>query len=442
MGLNRYPRGACRFLLVLLLLLISQPVLAENADDVLLNETRLFSIEVRDAEISDVIRALAQQSGLNIIIGEGVSGKMSVSFKDIPFKDALQMIIKANGLSYTIQNNVFWVGKKVDFSDSMVMETVRLNYADPATAVPQLKGILSAEGVAYADSRTNSIILRDLPRHIERAKQLLTSVDARTPQVLIEARIVEASSNFSRQLGVQWGGAYTSGSDSVTGSQLLSTSSGGRNFAVNLPAASPTSGVGIILGSLSSKLFLDLELTAAESNGELKIVSKPKITTLNNKAAKIHSGTTFRVKSSQTTTTGSTTATTTTSSSTGLEEISTGIDLTVTPQISKDGYVLLNISTNKSEADFSQTVDGIPGVTEKSASTYVLVKNGDTVVIGGLYRSLTSTQGDSVPFLSEIPVIGTLFKSNSKESQNEELLVFISPKIVIYEDNTEVSIGN
>jgi len=431
-------RAFASFLLVLsIIFIIPAPASSRQAEDALRNEKRLFSIEVREADITDVLRALAQQSGLNIILGEGVSGKVSVSFKDIPFRDALEIIIKANGLTYTIQNNVFWVGKKVDFSDEMAIETVKLNYADPAIAVPQLKGILSADGVAYSDARTNSVILRDLPKNIIRARTLLKSVDAPAAQVLIEARIVEASSTFSKQLGIQWGGAYNSGSDSVTGGQSLSTSTGGRSFAVNLPVASPTSGIGIIIGSLSSKLTLDLELTAAESKGDLKIVSRPRIATINNKAAKIHSGTTYRVKSSETTSTD-----TTTTSSSGLEEISTGIDLTVTPQISDDGFVLLNISTEKSEADFSRTVDGIPGVTEKSASTYVLVRDGDTVVIGGLYRSVESGTDSSVPYLSEIPVIGPiLFKSKSKELQNEELLVFITPSILKHE-KTEASIGN
>lgn len=444
MGLNRPSGRVAASVLLFLSVFFALPAhsLSTTAEEALRNEKRLFSIEVREADMTDVLRALAQQSGLNIILGEGVAGKVSVSFKDIPFRDALEMIIKANGLTYTIQNNVFWVGKKVDFSDEMAIETVRLNYADPATAVPQLKGILSADGVAYSDSRTNSVILRDLPRNIERARVLLKSVDAPSAQVLIEARIVEASSSFTKQLGIQWGGAYNSGSNSVSGSQTLPTSTGDRSFAVNLPAASPTSGIGIIIGSLSSKLTLDIELTAAESKGDLKIVSKPRIATINNKAAKIHSGTTFRVKSSQTTTTGTTTATTTTSTSTGLEEISTGIDLTVTPQISDDGFVLLNISTEKSEADFSRTVDGIPGVTEKSASTYVLVRDGDTVVIGGLYRTVASDSDSSVPYLSEIPVLGPLlFRSDSKELQNEELLVFITPSI-LKREKTEVSIGN
>ncbi|MEK6531725.1 MAG: type IV pilus secretin PilQ [Deltaproteobacteria bacterium] len=414
---------------------LSVPCPSFSAEDSINRRTdeRLYSIEVREADMGDVLRALAQQSGLNIILGEGVEGKVSLSFKDVPFKDALDMIIKAHGLMYSVQSNVLWIGKKVDLTDEMVLEIVRLNYAEPSTVLGQLKGALSTGGASYADTRTNSVIIKDLPKNIEIAKRLINSIDVQIAQVSIEARIVEASSSFIRQFGVQWGGSYASGRDSLTGSSLLPASTGDRNFAINLPAANPTAGLGIVIGNLSDNLFLDLELSAAESRGELKIVSRPRISTLNNKAATIHSGLTFRVKTSSSSgDTGTTTTTTTTSTGTtsGIEEIKTGIDLSVTPQISDNGHILLNISTNKSDPDYSHTVDGIPGITEKSASTYVLVKDGDTVVIGGLYKSITSDEDNSVPYLSKIPLIGGIFKSTSKGFEDEELLVFITTRIV------------
>lgn len=401
--------------------------------------TRLLSIEVREAEISDVLRALAAQSGLNIILGQGVEGKLSLSFREVPFRDAMEMVIKAHGLMYTVQNNMMWVGRKVDVSGEMKTEIVRLNNAEPSTAVQQLKGIMSETGSAFADQRTNSVIMRDLPGNIERAKSLLDALDTQAPQVTIEARIVEASDSFSRQLGVRWAPAYSSGANSVGGSSLLPDSPSGRSFAINLPATNPTSGLGLVLGSISRNLVLDLELTAAETRGDLRIVSSPRISAVDNMPATIHSGTTFRVKLSQAIVAGTgTTTTTTTGDLGGLEEIKTGIDLTVTPKISEDGFVLLNINTTKSDPDFSRTIDGIPGVAEKSASTFVLVRDGETVVIGGLYRTLDSGQRTGVPFLSRVPVIGGLFRGSSKDSQHEELLVFITPKIVKYDNRTEV----
>lgn len=442
---TRRIESACFLGLVIAALLLITPCLAlaglnsRIASEA--TEERLFSIEVREADISDVLRALAQQSGLNIILGEGVAGKVSVSFRNIPFDKAMEMIIKANGLMYTVQNDILWVGKKVDISDEMRVEIIRLNNADPTVAVQQLKGIVSETGTAFADQRTNSVILRDLPRNIDQARRLLIALDTQASQVVIEARIVEASNTFARQIGVRWGPTYT-GRNSISGSDLLpETPSGDRNFAVNLPATNPTAAIGLVIGSLSDKLFLDLELSAAESRGDLKIISSPKISTVNNKPATIHSGLTFRVKLSQAivTGTGVTTTTTTAGKLGGLEEIKTGIDLTVTPKISDDGFVLLNINTQKSDPDFSRTIDGIPGVAEKSASTFVLVKDGETAVIGGLYRSLSSSQKSSVPFLSKIPVLGLLFRSAGRDEQHEELLVFITPKIVKYENAREVS---
>jgi len=397
-------------------------------------EGRLFSIEVRDADIRDVLNALAQQTEINIITGEDVEGKVSMSFKEITFKDALEMVIKANGLAYTIQNNVLWVGKDVDLSEDISTEIVRLNYAEPVRAAAQVEGLLSEHGKAYADERTSSVILRDLPGNIARARGLMKAMDTRTDQVTIEARIVEATSTFSRDIGVQWGGSYAS-NNTFTGGHLLPESPGNRNFAVNLPAPTPTSGLGIVLGSLSRKLLLDLELSAAESKGELRIVSRPKITTVNNKPATIHSGLTFRVKLSQSVLTSEQAATTTTSTSgalSGIEEIKTGIDLTVTPKVTSDGYILLTIDTNKSDPDFTHQVDGIPGVTEKSATTSVLIKDGDTVVIGGLYKTRTDDQDGAVPFLARVPVLGFFFRHYSRSRNNEELLVFLTPRIVKY----------
>jgi type IV pilus assembly protein PilQ len=414
----------------------------ENIKQKIEGEKRLFTIEVRDAELADVVRALADQSGLNVIIGEGVSGKVTLSFEDITFKDAMEAILRAHGLGYALSNNVLWVGLKKDVSEvgdeleeELSMEVVQLNYTDPSQALNQLEGILSKRGTAVADARTNSVIIRDLSKHVEEARGVLHILDKRSTQVVIEARIVEAGSNFAKELGIQWGGEYSSGGDVIRGSSLLPNLATGRNFVVDLPAAASSSGLGILIGSLSNNLILDAELSAAEREGDLRIVSRPKITTLNNRPATIHSGLTFRVKLTQSVVAGQAV---TGALLEGLEEVKTGIDLSVTPHISADDFVLLDIFTNKSDADFSRTVEGIPSVTEKSASTQVLVKDGDTVVIGGLYQSTSSTQENSVPFLGKIPVLGWIFKNSSETSEKDELLVFITPTIVKYETLEEV----
>ena len=431
-------------------------------------DTTVFTIEVKDAELKDVLRALAKQNNLNIIVGEDIAAKATFSFDKITFKDALEIITKTNGLSYVIQNNVLWIGKKEDIAkagEDAAMEIVQLNYAKASDVAGNIKAVLSEKGSAVSDSRTNSLILRDVKKNIDDAKLLIKSLDTRTMQVVIEARIIEVQNSFARDLGVQWGAAGgTAGKDSFTtgfGSTTTpppSTSTptgfigtGGRfssqpNFAVNLPATGSVGAagaLGLAFGKLTGDpLLLDLRISAGERSGQLKIVSQPKVTTLNNTAATIHSGLNFKVRTSTTTTTTAATTATTGIIGAGLEDVKTGIDLTVTPQISADGFIYLNIIASKSDPDFARSVDGIPGVSEKRASTSVLVKDGETTVIGGLYKSTASDADNSIPYLSKIPILGWLFKSNSKIADNEELLVFITPRIVKYDSQIDKDKNN
>lgn len=444
-------RKAALYLLSAVCCLLSTAVVnAETYNNIkakIEGDTTVFSMEVKDAELKDVLRALAKQNNLNIIVADDITAKATFSLDKITFKDALEIITKANGLNYVIQNNVLWIGRKEGIAmagEDIAIEIVQLNYTKAADVVAQLKGILSERGSAIPDNRRNALILRDVKKNIEDAKLLIRSLDTRTMQVVIEARIIEVQNNFARDLGIQWGAAYgTTNKDNFsTGfgstatappSTLLPSGvvgSGGRfssqpNYAVNLPASGtvgPIGALGLAFGKLTGDpLLLDIRISAGERNGQLKIVSQPKVTTLNNIAATIHSGLNFKVRTS-TVTTGTVT--------TSLQDINTGIDLTVTPQISADDFINLNIVASKSEADFARSVDGIPGVSEKKATTSVLVKDGETTVIGGLYKSTASDADNSIPYLSKIPVLGWLFTSNSKTSDNEELLVFITPRIV------------
>lgn len=426
-------------------------------------DTTVFTIEVKDADLKDVLRALAMQNNLNIIVGEDIVAKATFSLDKITFKDALEIITKAHGISYVIQNNVLWIGKKDDIAkagEDITIEIVQLNYTKAADVVAQLKGVLSERGSAVPVPRTNALILRDVKKNIEDAKLLIKSMDTRTMQVVIEARIIEVQSNFARDLGVQWGAAGgTVGSNAFTTGFGSSTTSPPRtltpagfigsgglfstqpNYAVSLPAAGTVGtlgAMGFTFGKLTGDpLLLDLRISAGERNGHLKIVSQPKVTTLNNTAATIHSGLNFQVRTplllqgGQVGTVGQVAQTGGQGGlGLGFQLITTGIDLIVTPQISADDFIHLNIVASKSEADFARSVDGIPGVSEKRASTAVLVKDGETTVIGGLYRSTASDTENSIPYLSQIPILGWLFKSHSKTADNEELLVFITPHIV------------
>ncbi|MCP3676095.1 MAG: type IV pilus secretin PilQ [Deltaproteobacteria bacterium] len=399
-----------------------------------LGEERLFTIDVKDAQIKDVLRALAEQSDMGIIISSGVEGRVTFTFKDIALRDGLGLMLKAYGYAYTIESGVIWVGKEEDIpkpQDELAVAVIKLNYAEVADITSSLQGLVSSEGSIITDERTNTVIIRESNNRIDEIKTILSTLDEQTTQVIIEARIVEATTSFSQELGIQWGGSYSTagGSNQITGSQAIGVASGGgRNFAINMPVVAPTSGLGLVVGSLSSNLVLDIELSAAEKDGRARIISRPKITTLNNKTATIHSGVTFRVKTSTSDSTG--TSGTSTTSDSGIEEITTGIDLKVTPQITTDGFVLLDITAEKSEADFTKVVDGIPGVSDKTASTFVLVGDGDTTVIAGLYKTSTTSTDTRVPLLGELPLLGWLFKAKSTTEDDEELLIFITPRIV------------
>ncbi len=399
-----------------------------------LGEERLFTIDVRDAEIKDVLRALAEQSDLGIIISSGVEGKVTFTFKDIALRDGLGLMLKAYGYAYTIESGVIWVGKEGDIpqpQDELTVAVIKLNYAEVADITSSLEGLVSKGGGIIADERTNTVIIKERKSRIDEIKSILNTLDEQTTQVIIEARIVEAMTSFSQELGIQWGGSYSTagGANQITGSQAIGVESpGGRNFAINMPAMAPTSGLGLVVGSLANNLVLDMELSAAEKDGRARIISRPKITTLNNKPAMIHSGVTFRVRT--TTLNGTGTSGRTTDFESGLEEITTGIDLEVTPRITTDGFVLLDIIAEKSEADFSKVVDGIPAISDKTASTFVLVGDGETTVIAGLFKTSTTSTDTRVPLLGKIPLLGWLFKAGSTTESDEELLIFITPRIV------------
>lgn len=387
-------------------------------------QERLFSLEFRDEDIKNVIKVLARESGRNIIIPDTVSGKITLSLDNMTLNDALEIILKSHGFGYVSEKGVIRIVKLSDVevaAEDLMTEVITVNYAKASDLVNQVKGVLSPKGTVTADSRTNSFIIKDVKNSIEDAKKLIARLDSMTPQVLIEARIIEASNNFSRSLGIQWGGRYSADSNSVTGGASLGISPSGNSFAVNLPANNPTSGLGLSIGSINRNLVLDIQLSAAETTGQVKIVSSPKVTTVNNKPAKVSSGVRYKVKS---TIVGG--AATTYQS----EEVRAETSLTVTPQISADDHILLTIEASRDEPDFTRLVDGIPGVITKNANTTVLVKDGETTVIGGLYKTSNSVSEGAVPFISRIPILGWLFKSKTRADENEELLIFITPRII------------
>ncbi len=300
----------------------------------------------------------------------------------------------------------------------MDLQTVifEVNYASVADIVSQLNSLKTArEGVSItADIRTNRVIVTEIAPAIEKMRSLLKSIDTPEKQVMIEARIVEASSTFTRDLGIQWGIHYRDGSASMLGINRLDTGFGG---IVSPPPTSGTSGpgaaIGMSFGKLTSNVQLDLRLSAAATNGQIKIISTPKVVTLNNKAAKISQGQSIPYQ-------------TTSAEGTKTEFIEAALTLEVTPHITSDGSIGMKIKASNNSAGTGSP----PAINKKEATTELQVKNGETTVIGGIYVDSDTEEDRGVPFLQDIPLLGWLFKSNTRNKVKTELLIFITPRIV------------
>jgi type IV pilus assembly protein PilQ len=309
--------------------------------------------------------------------------------------------------------------------------------------------VLSRRGSVLVDEFTNTLIVRDISSGVRNARELVRRLDIQIPQVLIESNIVEATTDFARELGIQWGYRNSTGPQTGTstgldfpgivnfgGGSQLNRGTGGVPFLVDFPArgnfaAGSGSALDLALGSLDGQNSLDLQLTALEEQGKGRIISKPRVVTLNNVSATIKSLTILRVRLPSTGTvinTGAGGAAGT--SQTATEKIETGIILTVTPQVSSDGFVLLDMFAKSSQADFSRTVDNIPTEITREATSHLLVRDGQTVVLGGIYRDTLNENTSGLPFLSTIPGLKWLFRSESTLKRREDLLVFLTPRVL------------
>ena len=424
------------------------------------------TIKFRDAELVEVVRFIAEGAGQNVIVASDVKGKVTLNLRNVPWKRALDVILRSRGYDSVIEDGIMRVAKtealqaeleakikereKKALLELPVTRIFTLNYASADDARAQLKELLSERGAVSVEKRSNSLVVQDVPTRLREIRRLIQQLDTQTPQVLIEARIVEASSNLEQELGIQWGGGSISsgatgnptgigfpgtiglagGADGTGGGTqgLLDTTTLGSNsvfqpggFAINLPAAvgSGSGGaLGIILGSADGNHLLNLRLSALESSGKGRIISAPRVTTLHNLPATISQGT--RIPISVVSAAGVNT-----------RFINADLELKVTPQVTNDGNILMEINTTKNEPDFQNTgASGDPTILTKEASTNVLVRDGDTAVIGGIYTRNRSENINGVPVLSKIPILGFLFKKTRKIDLRSELLIFITPRIV------------
>ncbi|MBI4690525.1 MAG: type IV pilus secretin PilQ [Nitrospirae bacterium] len=380
----------------------------------------LISIELRDVELGDVMRAIGQEHGINIIVDEKITGKVTVSLRNVPLWEAIDSILKDKGYAYIREENILRIIPSPEDED-LITRTLNIKYSSSKDLEPVIKKVLSKKGDMASDTRTNTIIIKDTPSAIKRVEQLLKQIDVKTGQVMIEARIVEVSTNAVQELGIQWSGSFNT--------QTWPNTFDG-NFSVNTPTgATGTSGtsgtqggtIGLSLG-YASIFSVDLQLSALEEHGYGRILSSPKIMVLDNQEATIASGQQIIIRTTTTGTTGTTTGTT---------EKEATLRLTVTPHVIDNEQLSLKISTKREEFDFSRAVDGLPPKNTREAQTGVIMKNGETIVIGGIYTENNTESDSGLPLLSKIPVLGWLFKKESKKKDRTELLIFITPHIRI-----------
>jgi type IV pilus assembly protein PilQ len=429
-----------------------------------------ISMDFKDADLTNVFRIIAEVSNLNIITADDVKGKVSLRLVNVPWDQALDIVLRSKSLGATQEGNVLRIAplsslrkeeqdrfdaqKQVEQSrqealnraaevkatQEAVFDTIPVSYSKASELLVKIKPLTSKYGKLDSDDRTNVLIIRDLPQHIAEVKDLVATLDTATPQVLIEARIVEVDTTFTRELGVQWGGSFrgTSGSkqygligaqDStgapITGGAVTAATTNPftptvpvPSYAVNLPAAIGLgSGGGIAFGILKDNLRLDLSLSALESSGKGKIISSPKVVTTDNKEAVIEQGTQIPYS-------------TVSASGTNVQFIDATLSLKVTPHITPDGRVSMKVDVkNDSQGDVAPG-STTPSINKKKATTEVLIRDGETTVIGGILQITRNESRSGLPWLSKIPVLGYLFRHDLNTTQNRELLIFITPRIM------------
>jgi len=429
-----------------------------------------LSLNFQNVEVRSVLNVIADFTDLNIITSDTVSGNLTLRLKDVPWDQALDIILQTRGLDMRKNGNVIWIAPRDELAtkeklalestaqitelEPLRTETFQLNYAKADAfakllADPQQR-ILSKRGAASVDLRTNQVFVQDVSVRLEEVRKLLTQVDVPVQQVLIEARIVEANDTFSKNLGVRLGNvalplaqsASSSGPSPVGGNSTgiavtqsgtlddfpnLFPAPGGQvttktpqNLSVNLPAApvGNAASAGSIALLITNRLTgaLSLELSALEADGKGKIISSPRVMTANNVEALIEQGTELPYQQA------------TSSGATSISFRKANLALKVKPQVTPDGNIIMTLDINKDSV--GQSTNAGFAIDTKHVQTQVLVENGGTVVIGGIYTQTLQTTITKVPFFGDLPLLGYLFRNNSRSDNKTELLVFITPRIV------------
>jgi type IV pilus assembly protein PilQ len=416
-----------------------------------------ISVNLKDVDLKDFFRLIHEISGLNVVLDPNVHGTLTIVLDDVPWDQALDIVLKNNDLARELEGNVLRIAtvetlkKEADSrraqieSESLAVEKVSvtrfLSYAKAKDAIVTVKKFLSQRGDVVADDRTNAVIINDIPKVIPTIDRLLTQLDRKTQEVEIEARVVAATRQFARDIGTQFGFGWGNSTTTVGGASSVGTSPIGvfggppPSYTVagtsaptgttlnqiplfsNLPVTSPTSGIGF--QNSTGNIRLDAILTMAESRGLLKVLSRPRVVTQNNIQALVKQGVRVPIV---------------TQAQLGGPPTVTYVDaflrLTVTPQITSENTIFLNVDVENTTPNFAQQVQGNPELITQQATTQVLVTDGGTVVIGGVIQTQNSININQVPLLGNLPFLGNLFKHTQVSTQNQELIFFITPRII------------
>jgi len=415
-----------------------------------------ISVNLKDVDLKDFFRLIHEISGLNVVLDPNVHGTLTVVLDDVPWDQALDIVLKNNDLARELEGNVLRIATVETLkheadsrraqieSEALAVEKVSvtrfLSYAKAKDVIVTVKKFISQRGDVVADDRTNAVIINDIPKVIPTIDRLLTQLDRKTQEVEIEARVVAATRQFARDIGTQLGFGWGNGHSAVGGNQAAGsspttvggltpgyitvpgTSSGSSNGSSiplfsNLGSTSPSSGLTFV--NASNNVRIDAILSLAESRGLLKVLSRPRVVTQNNIQALVKQGVRVPIV---------------TQAQLGGPPTVTYVDaflrLTVTPQITSENTIFLNVDVENTTPNFGQEVQGNPELITQQATTQVLVTDGGTVVIGGVIQTQNSINVSQVPLLGNLPILGNLFKHTKVETSNQELIFFITPRII------------
>lgn len=410
---------------------------------------KLISLNFQNIQIRAVLRLLAEFTGLNIVVNQKVEGNITLRLNNTPWDQALDIILRTNSLDKRVTGNIMMVApssellkqEKAELKSQIEVsnlsplrsELLQLNYAKAADIATLLKdknnSLLSKRGALSVDARTNTIWIQDTGAQIEEIRELIKKLDVPVKQVLIEARIVEVTKDFTRDLGISWGVSRPSpnSSGALSGS-LRGANQIARADVVSLadrlnvdlhaaPAIGTAASVGLALATLGDGILLDLELSAMETEGRGEVIASPRLITMNQQPAVIESGEEIPYQEA------------TSSGATAVAFKKAVLSLKVTPQITPDGKIMMELQINQDRPS-GQTFNHVPSILTKEIQTTVFVDNGQTIVLGGIYKQDRNNSVRRVPFLGQLPLIGVLFRNSNTTNANEELLIFITPRII------------